>query len=675
MRAGGRRRGRTLFIGMLSTGVIAASAGIALQPWRAEGVGSPPATGSTPQIGVAPVVPRAAAAASRKSVPTPTPTPTASAPATVSPTPVPSPSSAVAGGVIAADGSVDPAAYRRTAAAMGTAAGVAYRFGAASTAPKAGRPTAPRPPSKTLQAYENHPRATYQLAGPQDPSKNDYSSNQGQVGYLSTRGAKTPGVDTIETLSMRENTFSAKPRLSWTLYGKGHPAPDLVGDGGSAKCLARQKKAPGRFVAQARAYAHGERTANTLAVFDSGIVAALGTNTARGGFCMRLPQRLHPTAISITNGNEFALITVWNTDSLRSELAVIALGGKQKAGAFWDYEWTELYPGFRNYGMPTFGKLLGTVALPMAAATGVSAVSDQSFGSWLSTPGGSNVQPMNLPLSNEANRQSFISGKNRNSYSKAGYAVVFSREEHKVAFVDLQPLFGAVSKAYFGSRGTFDSALRNTGTAAGQYPRAFSAAPASAPVVVKTVTTAQAPTAIAGMLSGAATPRAYVATADGKLHVFAVGGLASAAGAKASAITETGTIAVGANPTSITYAKDHHDRWENLDRTLIVTSRGDRSVQWVTLKGPSGTVTKRLRDSRLVDPISAEDNNTHGTDSYVVAVADYGAGRLFSYRYGPVVFHTNGGARYDLPRGSGFEFDGSYDPKGRPFSISITNVS
>jgi len=50
---------------------------------------------------------------------------------------------------------------------------------------------------------------------------------------------------------------------------------------------------------------------------------------------------------------------------------------------------------------------------------------------------------------------------------------------------------------------------------------------------------------------------------------------------------------------------------------------------------------------------------------------------LFNFRYGPVIFHTNGGARYGVGASGKdeFKFGGAYDPRGKPFSVSVTNVT
>jgi hypothetical protein len=582
-------------------------------------------------------------------------------------------------GVLQADGSVNATAYRQMAKSLASPTGITYRFGDAADGAQTDS-TVYAPPSKKFDGYGHSTNRSYQVAGPENAAINDFSSNQGQVGYVASGTSPKIGVDHLETLGMSNNTFSEKPQLAWPYYGGGHPEPDLLAAGGSGACLKRLGVQPGRFVAQARAYAHGEATANSIIAFDNGVIAAAGTNTATAGMCTKLPAHLHPSAISVTDGNEFALVTAWNTRTLRSELVVIALGGARAGSDFWKFDWQKLYPGLRNYGRPTFAKVLGSIELPIVAPTSLSAVSNNSQVKPLSMPKGGNATLGDLTLSNEANRKSFISGVNKGTVSNSGYAVIGSREEKKVVFVDLQPLFQQVTQQYFTSRSTFDRITSNVGLGATQWPYDFTTAPKEQPVVTKTVQLTEAPSAVAAMLSGARSPRAYVATTDGKLHVFATRGLASSKSASAEAIKEVGTISVGLNPTNITYVKDRatgDTLKQTLNNTLIITARGSRAVQWVHLKGDKGSVARTLRDSRLTDPIAAEDNNTHGTESYVVSVADYSGRQLANYRYGPIIFHTNGGARYGMGANgkAAFEFGGAYKPGGRPFSISITNVT
>ena len=119
--------------------------------------------------------------------------------------------------------------------------------------------------------------------------------------------------------------------------------------------------------------------------------------------------------------------------------------------------------------------------------------------------------------------------------------------------------------------------------------------------------------------------------------------------------------------------------------------RQDCRIDWVEFSSDNraGTVTRTLQDSRLVDPLSAKDNDNHGTESYLLTVADYGGKQMAQYRYGPVIFLTNPGpagnsvaAACQLPAGcplgahgnDAFEFGGAYSVMGRPFRFTSANV-
>ncbi|MDM0020024.1 hypothetical protein QTI45_20660, partial [Variovorax sp. J22R187] len=83
--------------------------------------------------------------------------------------------------------------------------------------------------------------------------------------------------------------------------------------------------------------------------------------------------------------------------------------------------------------------------------------------------------------------------------------------------------------------------------------------------------------------------------------------------------------------------------------------------------------------SSLVDPISAEDADVHGTQHAVVSVADYGGSKVSNYRYGPVIFTTNPGWSCQPPNGcpiaSGkFEYGGSFPLPGGPFHVVSSNI-
>lgn len=565
----------------------------------------------------------------------------------------------------------DLTTYRQLAQNYSLASGMTYRYGSPSTLDNSGLPTQYKPSDKHFDNHGNGNGWDYEVAGPQNANINDFSTNQGQILHVADNPSDV-GVDVVQSLLMAENTYSSKPQLPWVYYGGGHPDPDALDYAATTGAL-HQPTAIGR------SYGFAGWASNDIVCFQSGVIAAFGTNTSRGTAWLKLPANKVPTAVAITDNNEFALVTVWDTDALKGQVAVLALG---TGNGFWG-DWTYVYPGLRNRGLFTFIKLLGYVDLPgvtqpteISASTDFAATSD-AYSGWMQSPDGSDgrYHELQLPLNNETNRQSFIGGPNRYRYSKGGFAVITSKAEKKVVFLDLNPLFDQMQRMYFGSLSNFNL-TQNVGQQDGQWPYAFSVAPGSAPVVVKTVSLTQAPTAVRTSLAPGVN-QAYVATQDGTLHVFSVGGYGTATGGTPTDIAEVGSVAVGSNPTSIAYVKDKG--WGNastLGTQLIVVVRGERAIKWVKLAGTTGSVFKTLRDSRLLDPVWVEDNDNHGTESSLVSVADYSGKQIANYRYGPVVFHTNGGATYNMGSSGTdeFEFGGSYPVAGRPFQFSGTNV-
>jgi len=288
-----------------------------------------------------------------------------------------------------------------------------------------------------------------------------------------------------------------------------------------------------------------------------------------------------------------------------------------------------------------------------------------------------------------------LSGDLSNAYARTGMAVVISKSEKRAAFVDLRPLFAYYRQQYFGqSQSGFNSMIANRGDAASQWPYTFEVAPSQAPAVVKVVDLANRPTAVKVAL--VAPYRAYIATQEGKLRVFDLGTgyLNQASGGTPSDISERFSVDVGRNPTGISYVKGHG--WSGLtavgdiypnstDKEVIVTSRGDRKVQWVRFDSGinSGSVARTLQESRMIDPISTEDTDNHGTESYIVSVADYGGKGIHNFLYGPIFWHTfsadkacsdaKGGCK--LLNNAAFEYGGTFKVPGKPFHAMGGNVN
>jgi hypothetical protein len=127
---------------------------------------------------------------------------------------------------------------------------------------------------------------------------------------------------------------------------------------------------------------------------------------------------------------------------------------------------------------------------------------------------------------------------------------------------------------------------------------------------------------------------------------------------------------VGRNPTCLAYQKGSSD-------TIIAVSRGQREIAWIQDAPPGPRVIRRLRDARMLDPVSVEVADTHGIETPLLTVADFHGRKIINYRYGQLIFATQGGARFGMgPAGKdAFECGGILEFPGAPLAISATNVN
>ena len=580
---------------------------------------------------------------------------------------------------------------------MGQAAGIDYRYGPAptfyGTTGNAGVPTWSQRADHGYVSDRNGGQrqcdpaycGTWQV-GAWNNEVGDYSSNIGHVAFIPDVPSQRLGVADLAISSASNDVFSQRPELMWVYYGGG--VDELNG-----VAYRQAGAALGKPVGVARCPGRPGWCMNGIMVFDSGFIGSAQSNTSTNRASAQLAVGKVPTAIAVTNSNEFALVTVWDTINLRGEVAVVALAGlcegctpaNPSSSSSWWGEWNGLYPGLPNLGNTAYMKVLGYIPLPsdMKAPTDISVTTGVDRNAYLGE--GTREQAYGLSLNNANNRATFKSGgRNYNSYAKAGIAVVASKSEQKVAFIDLRPLFAYYQRMYFGTDADY-SATTAVGPADSQWPRTFVGAPEQTPTVIKTVAMGAPPTAVKAYAWGAQR-RAWVATQEGLLHIFDLGDYPTAGTGSPASIVEVGGSAVGRNPTSIALVKEKAGNavYADITREVIVTSRGDRQVQWVrfTADGNSGQVVRTLQDTRMVDPIAAEDTDNHGAESYVVSVADYGGRALRNYRYGPVIMHNYGTSTCVAPAGCGmgsgnadpFEYGGEFGLPGGPFQIVSANI-
>jgi hypothetical protein len=498
----------------------------------------------------------------------------------------------------------------------------------------------------------------WQIGGPWGKEAGDFSSTQGQVLYVPDRGYFP--VDRVTIIEWSNGCFSEAPLPPW--HGGFRPEP--------ASEKWRKDAANGDVgmpIAMARGMGYWAN--NGLAIFSSGLVASGGTVTARGlEPTLQFPRDKLLTGISITNKSEFALITLHDLSTHKGQVAVLSMEVNGKKTNF-VHEWHDDHAwSLPNVGLFTNLKLLGYIDLPgIEFPTGVCAVGNDQNSRMNGRDGNAGVL-REYDLAKQADRDVFLKGSNSQYGSTAGFAVVVGKYENKAALIDLQPLFDKVRRMYFTDESNYRK-TRDAGPGPRQWPYTFDAEPRWKPIVVKVLDVPR-PTAAIASLSGGEKARALIASEDGKVGIFTVGGLATLAPSSADDIKRIGEVHVGRNPTCLTYQKYSQD-------TVLAVSRGDREIAWIKCGDRDASVIRRLRDQRLKDPVFAEVADTHGIETSLVTVADFAGRKIVNYRYGVLVFATQGGARFGMgPAGKDeFECGGLLELPGSPLAISATNVN
>ena len=498
----------------------------------------------------------------------------------------------------------------------------------------------------------------YQIGGPWTKKAGDFSSTQGQILYVPDAGFFP--VDRVTIIEWSNGCFTEAPLAPW--HGGFRPEP------ASKKWKeAVPNGEVGMPVAMARGMGYWAN--NGLAIFSSGLVAAGGTVTARGlEPTFRFPANKLPTAVAITNKSEFALVTVCDTETHKGQVAVFSMSVNGKKTRF-VHEWQDEHAwSLPSTGLFTDMKLLGYVDLPgIEFPTGVTAVGNDMNNRMNGRDGNAGIL-REYDLAKQADRDVFFKGSNANYGSTAGFAVVVGKFENKAAFIDLQPLLQTVREMYFTTEENYQK-TRDSGPDPKQWPYAFEANPGWKPPVVKVIEVPK-PTAVIASLAGGVKARAFIASEDGKVGIYTVGGLATKAPAAAEEIARVGEVQAGRNPTCLAYQKYSRDQ-------IIAVSRGDREIAWIKYGEKDGEVIRRLKDSRLIDPVFIEVSDTHGISTSLLTAADFKGRKILNYRYSQLVFATQGGAKFGMgPEGKDdFECGGVLEFPGAPFSVSATNVN
>ncbi len=621
--------------------------------------------------------------------PTPTPTPTPTPAPTPTPTPVPTPDptpvpSSVPGTVFNSDGSVNRLAYVDYLAIWTRDAvnrNLGPSFQELNPNPVENRPLLYKYPSRACSTSFANRWNPFELGTDRGCyTDTDYWSESGQVAYLPT-DPNDPGLDRIQTYAYYNNVFALSPRLD---YASGTPHPDpQTRDSGYKTMLGFAPKHP---VAMVRNY--GQLSNEALVLYRDGLLAVAGTQTSRAGGDRPYPGLLFPahkvpTGIALTTGNELAVVTIWDTQTLKGQLAVVALEGKYLPFHTWPYM------GLANQGSWSSFKLLGYIDLPMATPSAIAASSNH----WWSGPSQTaNKVLSQISLADNGTRQNIYSGTDagwQSLVANKGYAVISSKLENKVAIVDLTPIFTYLRESYLSSSTSFWNTVNNRGNGPGKFPLTFAEKAEIAPRVVWQMSTSKPTAVLAGLRLDRWTPdrhKAYVAREDGLIHIIDTSSLmARFSYEQKGALAPLGTVQVGRNPVSMAFTRhlDHplallplnkngdKTRADPYNNTFYVACRGDREVSAVVTYQGQGQVYRTIRDQRMGDPVAV---SVTGRGN-IVTVADFSGKKILSFRVGAIKDRAGRVYGCGADGKQPFEFAGELSFQGFPFLINSANVN
>lgn len=591
---------------------------------------------------------------------------------------------------IMTNGVIDEAKWRTMADQMYTTAGMNYRFGTPSAAIP-GLPTYPEPVSRRMPVGDVR---NYQY-GEYTPGYDDFSSNQGHVAYVADDPANNIGIRDYLASGFSNATASVKPEPNWTRYGdiarettywKNNGYPNL----GKPTCMGHAMGRPGWAT-------------QSIIGFQNGFMCTIGANTMTNTSKCQLPDGLVPVSIAVTSSNEFATVVCWDKNTFQSVLAIVSLTGLGSdmtianptpdpagtEGGWWG-EWEEPHPGMHNLGNLAYMKCIGVIPLGLKAATEVSATTGHHRFGYLngSQVNGTTGNTGNWTAS-EAQRQRWATGEYSDRVARQGLAVVISKSEKKVVFVDLTPIFAYINKMYFSSREQY-LLTTNIGDGTDQWPFTFTKAPEQMPTIIKTFNVESEPTSCCmfTFVYDNAHRQAFVGLKNGQMITYNLGGFAqplegsspprTTVGVPAN-LVEAGRTFVGTNPTSITFVREKGGEDAGLvndvTRTLIVCSREEKALRWLEMGATTGTERRKCQMTQISDPIWAEDTDNHGTESYVVQVADFTGRCTHNVLWGPIILHTINNLRYNLLENQPFNHAGTYPVDGYPFRVMSANVS
>jgi hypothetical protein len=344
------------------------------------------------------------------------------------------------------------------------------------------------------------------------------------------------------------------------------------------------------------------------------------------------------------------LVTVWDTSDAAKpagKLAVImAHWGLPTVGIGYSH-------GYDNLGEPGL-TLLGYVDLPFATPTFVTAAGNNGYGASIDIYYAPSIAELANPDTRAANAQSGSDPYTWSPIASSGYAIVLSRWENKLAFIDLQPLYQYVQTWLLGSQANYDQATGGSTDypIPGRWPRSFEEAPEQTPVVAFTRDIEHPLTALAGRgpklidQQPSASIKAHVASLDGTVTTFNVRELANRHDQPPTAVAELYTTKVAYDPIAMIWSGDIDPldptstevfgvQKASFGESFLVLSRTNREIAWLHATETEARIFRDLRDSRLDDPVGLDRINAFH-DAYVISVSDFTTKKVVTYRVGPM---------------------------------------
>lgn len=525
---------------------------------------------------------------------------------------------ACGGKIISSSGAVNADEYRAQAATWDRAT-IDCRLGPGFAHYHPGEADAARPMAEDVPLIQRGggylcPQFTSSTPGPAG-----YGSTSGQVAYAPD-DASDPGLDRLQTVGWEGSGKCFQPLQGGWLGGP-HPDPAIT-QWGSAVAGAVP-------IAKARTEYH--ETGDGIVIFSNGVIGTTGTQTSGSSKpTLQLPPERVPVAVAVTNFNELALVVVWNTERLTSELAVIALRAPHP-GAFS----IDLFAA-PNEGGFTAMQLLGYIDLPLVAPTAIAAAGNNMGhnGPWVQSGTyaykgiGSIFDDLSYAHM-RAHEARWVwttePMEGQALFGTGGGAIIASPWENKVV-VDLAPVFQFVRKVYVDPIATgTDEALYTMATAQGAWPFDFATNPEMKPTVVTTLDV-EAPRVVRYGITTRAFAKgfttkflAWVGSLDGTVTAFDVSALAGRPELTTAPIVAVGSVQADPNPTSM--------HLTNSNDALFVSSRGNRSVQWIETGEASIDVVETFRDARLDDLVATDNNQRMG----VITVGDFASGTVHNF--------------------------------------------